>query len=46
MLTYKNYYGSVEYAASDECFFGKIIGITDLVSFEGGSVTELHSNYL
>jgi len=40
-LSYKDYYGSVEYSAADECFFGKIIGINDLVSFEGGSVSEL-----
>ena len=44
-LTYKDYYGSVEYSASDECFFGKIIGITDLVSFEGGSVAELKKSF-
>ena len=40
-LNYKDYYGSAEYSASDECFFGKIIGITDLISFEGSSVAEL-----
>ena len=41
MLKYKNFYGSVEYSAIDECFFGKIIGTTDLVTFEGNSVDEL-----
>ena len=34
MLEYKNYYGNVEYSAEDECFFGKIINISDLVTFE------------
>ena len=41
MLKYKDFYGSVEYSAVDECFFGKIIGTTDLVTFEGSSVTIL-----
>jgi len=41
VLKYKDFYGSVEYSAADECFFGKIIGATDLVTFEGNSVDEL-----
>lgn len=41
MLKYKDFYGSVDYSASDECFFGKIIGTTDLVTFEGESVDNL-----
>ena len=45
MLKYKDFYGSVEYSAADECFFGKIIGITDLVTFEGNSVDELKNAY-
>ena len=45
MLKYKDFYGSVEYSASDECFFGKIMGITDLVTFEGESVGELKNAF-
>ena len=41
MLKYKDFCGSVEYSAADECFFGKIIGTTDLVTFEGSSVNNL-----
>ena len=41
MLKYKDFYGSVEYSANDECFFGKIIGTADLVTFEGESVLML-----
>ena len=41
MFKYKDYLGSVEYSAVDECFFGKIIGISDLVTFEGESVDAL-----
>jgi len=45
MLTYKGFYGSVEYSAADECFFGKIIGTTDLVTFEGKSVDNLKKSF-
>lgn len=41
VLKYKNFYGSVEYSAADECFYGKIIGTADLVTFEGESVDNL-----
>ena len=41
MMKYKDFYGSVEYSATDECFFGKIIGTTDLITFEGKSVDNL-----
>jgi predicted HicB family RNase H-like nuclease len=41
ILKYKNFYGSVEFSADDECFFGKLIGTDDLVTFEGDSVDTL-----
>jgi len=41
LLKYKDFYGSVEYSAADECFFGKIIGTADLVTFEGKTVNNL-----
>ncbi|MBO9635866.1 MAG: type II toxin-antitoxin system HicB family antitoxin [Chitinophagaceae bacterium] len=41
LLQYKEYLASVHFNASDEVFFGKILGIDDLVSFEGSSVKEL-----
>jgi predicted HicB family RNase H-like nuclease len=41
MLKYKDFYGSVEYSAADECFYGKIIGTADLITFEGTSVGNL-----
>jgi len=45
MLQYKGFYGSVEYSAADECFFGKIIGTTDLITFEGESVDMLKKSF-
>ena len=46
MLKYKDFYGSVEYSANDECFFGKIIGSSDLVTFEGNSVENLKTAFI
>jgi predicted HicB family RNase H-like nuclease len=41
ILEYKGYYGSVHFSAEDEVFYGKLLGIEDLVNFEGASVREL-----
>jgi len=41
ILQYKDYYASVHFSAEDEVFHGKILGISDLVTFEGASVKEL-----
>lgn len=40
-LEYKSYYASVHFDASDEIFHGKVLGINDLINFEGTSVKEL-----
>ena len=45
LLKYRNFYGSVEYSAIDECFYGKIIGTADLVTFEGDSVDSLKTAF-
>lgn len=37
-LKYKGYLGSIAYSETDEVFYGKIEGISDLVNYE--SVTE------
>lgn len=44
-LEYKGYIGSVEFSSEDKVFFGKIIGIKDLVTFEGESVKELEDSF-
>lgn len=41
VLTYKGFVGSVHFSADDETFFGKIEGLTDLVTFEGKDVDQL-----
>lgn len=44
-LTYKQLIGSVHFSADDQCFFGKIEGINDLVTFEGHTVDALTSAF-
>ncbi len=41
VLEYKGYTGSVEFSADDKIFFGKIIGLRDVVTFEGETVKQL-----
>lgn len=45
ILKYKDYYAAIHYSANDEVFHGKIIGINDLVNFEGTSVKELKNAF-
>ena len=45
ILEYKGYYATVHFNAEDEVFHGKIIGINDLVSFEGTTVPELKKGF-
>jgi predicted HicB family RNase H-like nuclease len=45
VLRYKDFIGSVHFSADDDCFFGKIEGIDDLVSFEGRDVNGLKRSF-
>ncbi len=45
VLTYKNYHGSVNYSVEDDCLYGQIIGINDMILFEGKSIDELRRDF-
>lgn len=45
VLNYKGYIGSVEFSEEDKVFFGKVIGITDSISFEGDTVESLIEDF-
>ena len=45
ILQYKGYFATVHFSADDEVFYGKILGINDLVSFEGTTVKELKKSF-
>jgi len=44
-LLYKEFLGSVHFSAEDDCLYGRIEGIDDLVSFEGRDVKELKRSF-
>lgn len=41
LLQYKDYLASLHFNAKDEVFHGRMLGIDDLISFEGTTVKEL-----
>ncbi len=45
ILQYKDFIGSVHFNAEDEVFYGKIEGVSDLISFEGNSVEDLINSF-
>ncbi len=44
-MEYKNYVGSVEFSESDGVFFGKVMGIRAMISYEGTSAKELVEDF-
>jgi predicted HicB family RNase H-like nuclease len=44
-LSYKGYTGSIEYSKDDDLFFGKVLGIQSLISFEGITGKELEKDF-
>ncbi len=44
-IEYKGYRGVIDYSDQDSVLYGKIIGIDDLVTFEGSSVEEIKSAF-
>ncbi|CCX42474.1 putative uncharacterized protein [Clostridium sp. CAG:1024] len=44
-MEYKGYVGTVEFSEENSIFFGKVIGIRALISYEGQSARELVSDF-
>ena len=44
-MEYKGYVGSVEFSEEDSIFFGKVLGIRALISYEVSSATELLNDF-
>ena len=44
-MEYKGYIGSVEFSEEDELFFGKVMGIRSLISYEGTTAKELITDF-
>ena len=44
-LHYRDYVGSIGFSEEDEVFHGKVIGIKDMIAFEGDSVKKLVEDF-
>lgn len=44
-MEYKGYVGSVEFSEADGLFFGKVMGIRALLSYEGSTAKELLDDF-
>ena len=44
-MEYKGYLGSVEFSEEDALFYGKVLGIRALVSYEGNNAQELIAGF-
>ena len=44
-MEYKGYVGSVEFSEEDALFFGKVMGIRALISYEGENARELVADF-
>ena len=44
-LQYKGYDGSVEYSAEDRLLHGRLLGIRDVIVYEGSDVDSLETNF-
>ena len=44
-IQYKGYCGSVEFSEEDGIFFGKVLGIRSLISYEGQNAQELINDF-
>lgn len=44
-LEYKGYTGSIEFSEEDNLFFGKVMGIRSLLSYEGKDIDELTEDF-
>ena len=44
-IQYKGYIGSVEFSEEDSIFYGKVMGIRSLISYEGESARELLEDF-
>jgi len=42
---HKGYVGSIEYSTEDKCFHGKVLGVRDVITFEGSNMEDLEAEF-
>ena len=45
LFEYKGYLGTIEFSDADDVFFGKVVGIRGLISYEGNNVKNLKEDF-
>lgn len=45
VLKYKDFVATLDFSDADNVFYGKILGINDLILFEGSSIDELNKAF-
>ena len=44
-MSYKCYIGSIEYSDEDGVYFGRVLNIKSLISYEGNTIEELEKDF-
>ena len=44
-IQYKGYIGSIEFSEEDRIFYGKVLGIRSLISYEGENANDLLNDF-
>ena len=44
-MSYKGYTARIEFDERDDIFVGRVLGVRDIISFHGASVTELRAEF-
>ncbi|MDH4318329.1 MAG: type II toxin-antitoxin system HicB family antitoxin [Desulfobulbaceae bacterium] len=44
-MSYKGYPARIEYNDEDRCFVGRVVGIKDIITFQGNCVDELRESF-
>lgn len=45
LMEYKGYHAKIEYSDEDETFVGRVIGLADVIIFDGDSIVELTDSF-
>lgn len=45
LMEYKGYHAKIEFSAEDNTFIGRVIGINDVIAFDGENVEELSATF-
>lgn len=44
-MKFKSYHGSIEFSIEDDCLHGRLLGIDDIITYEGNSVNEIKAAF-